>query len=443
MTAALAVPLAGCGGLPPLRVQLGAGDGGISRAASDLIAADEPQAVLVARDILLAGGSAADAAVALGFALAVTLPSSAGLGGSGACIAHDASSGATEALDFTARAGADDGAPRYRAAIPALPRGLFALHARYGNLPWGQVVAPAENLARFGHRVSRALARDLTGDGAALVNDRSALMAFMSPRWQMLQSGDALTQIDLATSLGRLRARGPGDIYAGTLGREVEESIAAAGGAVTAEDFRAYLPRWITAAQVDEGEVRLYVLPPAVAGGDFQSAFAAAARSALPTAGETAVSGSTGFVVADVEGNMVACALTMGQPFGLGIMPAGTGFLLAPSPDAPVGDAPGMSRQTLAPMIAISRANNRVASAVVAAGADAELRVAALARAVIVDRHTIADVFRAVEKPGASSNRRSGLINMLSCSPSENATPLLCQALNDPRGAGYAFIHGP
>ena len=64
------------------------------------VTADEPRAAMAARDVLSAGGSAADAAIAMYFVLSVTMPASAGLGGGGACVAHDAKGKRTEALDF-------------------------------------------------------------------------------------------------------------------------------------------------------------------------------------------------------------------------------------------------------------------------------------------------------------------------------------------------------
>ncbi len=120
--------------------------------------ADEPRAALVAREILSRGGTAGDAAVALGFALSVTLPSRAGLGGGGACLAYDADSksinkGQPEAVLFLPVAGmlAAGGMADRPAAVPMLPRGLYLLHARYGRLPFESLIVPAwSELARFG-----------------------------------------------------------------------------------------------------------------------------------------------------------------------------------------------------------------------------------------------------------------------------------------------------
>ena len=420
----MGLALAGCNQIPPIKVQLGAGDA--RPVFAGLIAADEPQAVLEAQKILAADGNAIDAAVTLGFALAVTFPSSAGLGGGGACIVHDSITGTTEALDFTLRASSDSDAARFRAAVPALSRGLFALHAKYGKLPWAQVVAPAENLARFGQTTARAFARDLAADGGTLMNDRNALGAFMTPKRQMLQAGDGVKQVDLSIVLGRLRARGPGDFYSGGLGREVEDAIAASGGTITAQDLRAFVPRWIQAAGVDEGSMRIFALPEGYGGGHFMPAFAKDAKAA--PAGEAPTSGSTGFVVADKAGGAVACALTMGRPFGLGIMPKGTGFLLAPAPDAP-----GVRAHVLAPVMAIHAPTNRIVFAAATAGEGAVAEAAAVTRAVVAENRALAEVLA-----GRTPGKRATLVNMLACRSQAENTPV-CQAQNDPRGDGYAL----
>lgn len=425
----MTVLLASCagGGMPPIKVQLGAGD--VKPVFAGLIAADEPQAVLAAQKILQSGGNAVDAAATLGLTLAVTYPSSAGLGAAGACVVHDSVTGVTEALDFTARASSDSDAARFRASIPALSRGLFALHAKYGTLPWAQVVSPAENLARFGQVTSRALARDLAAAGNMLMNDSNALAAFMTPRRQMLQAGDALKQMDLSIVLSRLRSRA-GDFYTGGLGREVEDAISAAGGTITAQDLRAYVPRWIQAAGVDEGGTRIFALPEGYGGGHFMAAYKnpTAANENVPT------TGSTAFVVADDAGGAVACSISMGQPFGLGLMPKGTGFLLAPAPDVP-----GVSAKVLAPVMAINIATNRFVFAAAAAGEGAIQDVVAVTRAVVAENRTLIQVAESLPKP---PGKRATLINMLACTATAESNPT-CAARNDPRGDGYALILAP
>lgn len=432
----MAAILAGCGGLPPVYVQLGAGGGPAPRSYPGLIAADEPQATLAARNILFAGGNAVDAAVALGFALAVTLPSSAGLGGGGACIVHDAGTGRTEALDFTARAAPSEGAARFRTAIPALSRGLFALHAKYGRLPWAQLVAPAESLARFGQSVSRAFAAALAADGGVLADDPMALAAFMTPRRQLLQTGDALKQINLAATLGRLRARGPVDFYAGTPGNQLE----AGGGARSAADLRATAPQWLPAVIVNQGATRLYALPPGIGANDFAAAFAEA--SPPPTPDERAVSGSTALVVADLRGSAVACGLSMGRPFGLGISPPGTGFLSAPAPDVPTDDRAN-DRAAFAPVIGLKAADQEMHFAVAASGLGAETEATATARKLARKLARGAGESAAPDTGTKVSPRHSALVNFLTCGANESIAVQDCRAQNDPRGAGYAIILGP
>ncbi|MHB1207253.1 MAG: gamma-glutamyltransferase, partial [Rhodospirillaceae bacterium] len=154
--------LAGCAGqFPKVVVKLGEGD----TTAADIqrpfvIATDDAEATAVGAEILKAGGSAGDAAVAVALALGVTLPSSAGLGARGACLVHNEVSRNTDALDFTAAPGEGR----------ALERAMLTLHGTLGTLPWARVVAPAANLARFGTAVSTTLAARL-GHADTLLND--------------------------------------------------------------------------------------------------------------------------------------------------------------------------------------------------------------------------------------------------------------------------------
>lgn len=254
--------LAGCGGMPPVRVQLGGLQGTENadftppaRPEAQIVTADR-EAAEVAKEILFAKGTAADAAAALGFTLAVTAPTSAGLGAAGICITRD-DKGALAGLDFrTAR----------------LPRGLLALHARLGNRPWSSLVVSAETMARFGHPVSSTLAQDLETYGGALTRDRYALSVFMTPERRLISAGQEWRQPRLADTLARIRT-----------------------------------PRFL------QGNSSAWFTP------------------ALKPVEVALTPGTTGFAVADESGAAVACAITMGRPFGLGNMTVEGGYLFAAS----------------------------------------------------------------------------------------------------------------
>ncbi|MFZ1416619.1 MAG: gamma-glutamyltransferase, partial [Defluviicoccus sp.] len=181
------------------------------------VGADESQAALIGRDMLAVGGSAVDAAVAIALALGVTLPSQTGIGGGGVCVAFEQKTGAVHALDFLAEAPASVASTADRpSAVPAMARGLYTLHARYGRLPWSQLVAPAERLARFGAPVSRAFARDLEAVQNTRAGENGLRRLFgTADGSRMLGEGDTIVQLELAATLSRLRSEGPAGLYTG------------------------------------------------------------------------------------------------------------------------------------------------------------------------------------------------------------------------------------
>ncbi|MBF0251112.1 MAG: gamma-glutamyltransferase [Alphaproteobacteria bacterium] len=232
------------------------------------VAADEPRAALIGRDILSSGGSAADAAAAMYFALAVTMPARAGIGGGGMCVVYDPKNPTAEVLDFTAPSPAAISQAADRpSAIPTNPRGIFALQARYGRLLWKQVVAPGERLARFGHPVSRALSRDLAEVGPALLADPSARAVFgQNGGATIAREGTKIDQVDLAATMSLLRARGVGPFYTGLFARQLVDAVNSAGGSLSIEELRNYTPQWRPTVRVDVGnDVAHFAPPPAAA----------------------------------------------------------------------------------------------------------------------------------------------------------------------------------
>jgi len=251
--AGLSLALAGCSGDDTFEVPEG---------FFGATAAEEPRAALIARDLMVAGASAADAAVAMYFALAVTLPSSGGLGANGSCLVFHpdpdirggpysdrraAAGGGTivppyERLSFYPSPASDNGPT---VAVPLGPRAMFALHARYGRRQFDELVTIAERLARFGMPVSRALAEDLATDSAVLESDPNAARQFLV-NGRPVDQQDAIQQLELAATLSRIRNEGVGALYTGQLARAFAESAGQAGYRVDLEKMRAALPRFDT-----------------------------------------------------------------------------------------------------------------------------------------------------------------------------------------------------
>ncbi len=279
--------------------------------------ADEPQAVLVARQVLNGGGNAADAAAAAGFALSVTLPSRAGLGGGGACVVKmpDAQGNAEPpvVLNFPPGAPASNGGSR-PAAVPTLARGLLALQARFGQLPAASVIVPAERLAANAP-VSPALESDLQVVGDALLADPAAAAIF-APSGTLLPEGANLAQPDLAATLETLRVLNVQGFYSGGFAQQFVTAADAAGGGLTVQDMANAVPHFT---------------PPSIsAAGDTTTA--SIPTTAPASAGQPA---TASFAALDKNGGVVACAVTMDNLFGTGRIAQGTGILLAAAPQNP------------------------------------------------------------------------------------------------------------
>lgn len=351
---------------------------------------DEPRATIIARDILTSGGTAADAAVALGFSLAATMPTRAGLGANGQCMVHDADLGVTELLDFLPR-----GSTGGDLSLPTFARGMAALHARYGRFEWRGLLAPAEQLARLGHRPTRAAREELEAYWQVISRDDAARRMFSNIDGQPLQPTDRWQQVELSAVLGQLRARGAGAMYSGTLANAVIDAYQGLGSRLGYADLQNYAVAWRTPVSMALGDQTLYLPPaPATGGlimgqvvakaeadgfangaltGEAMTRFAAAVGGAFaaypdwsgaipeePSAQSALLEGeviarigpprfnappqaypgllpvqrgSTGFVTVDNRGGAVACVLTLHQPLGIGRMPPSLGFY----PAAPYG----------------------------------------------------------------------------------------------------------
>jgi gamma-glutamyltranspeptidase / glutathione hydrolase len=265
---------------------------GAARAASrpaveaehGMVVASERHAAEIGADILRQGGNAIDAAVAVGFAEAVTNPCCGNLGGGGFLVAHLAAAHRDVFIDFreTAPAAASktmyldaSGAPipgasldGWRAvATPGTVLGLDAALSRYGSMSRGKVLAPAIALARDGFVLSRADADIFQAFAPRLEADPQAAKIFLRPDGSPLQPGDRLVQSDLAASLQAIADHGPDAFYRGAIAEKIDAAMRANGGIVAAADLAAYKIDETAPLACDYRGFRFVSAPPPSSGG--------------------------------------------------------------------------------------------------------------------------------------------------------------------------------
>ena len=258
----VAAVLAGCGDSNPEEGKLGRVEGFYGGVVSD-----SPIAAEIGRDVLAFGGNAVDAAVAAYFAMAVTLPSSASLGGGGACLVHNSKAQKTESLNFLTRPSTVASAQGVPVGVPGNVRGMAALHARYGAARWEELVAPGERLARLGTIAPRALVVDLQVAASVIEQDPVTRRAFSNAGGGLLREGDPWVQNDLAATLGTIRLRGAGEFHIGNLARQYALAVQGAGGVLSVEDMRDQIPTWSEPITIGWGNHQTYFAAPPAGGG--------------------------------------------------------------------------------------------------------------------------------------------------------------------------------
>jgi gamma-glutamyltranspeptidase/glutathione hydrolase len=206
--------------------------------------------------VLAKGGTAVDAAVATGFALAVTLPSAGNIGGGGFMVVRTASGDVTS-FDYREKAplkatrtmymrdgkvvSALTSAGHLAAGVPGSVRGMAMAHKKFGKLPWKDLVMPAVRLAEEGFVMSPALARGLNSQlSGAMGRFPASVAAYGKPGGGTWAGGDRLVLKDLARSLRAIADDGPDAFYKGWIADRIAEDMAANGGIITKEDLAAY-----------------------------------------------------------------------------------------------------------------------------------------------------------------------------------------------------------
>ncbi len=225
-------------------------------ARNGMVATEQELASQIGLDILKSGGNAVDAAVGIGFALAVALPNAGNLGGGGFMVVHDAKTGKNIALDFreVAPAGASrdmyldangkvvDGKSlytHYAIGVPGTVAGMEHALKSWGTLPLAKVVAPAAALAAKGFPVSETLAKILQQEKKNM-GQWPATRAIFWKNGEPLKAGDTLVQKDLAASIRLIGQQGARAFYQGAIAQKIAAETAPHAGAVTLADLRNY-----------------------------------------------------------------------------------------------------------------------------------------------------------------------------------------------------------
>jgi gamma-glutamyltranspeptidase/glutathione hydrolase len=291
-TAAPAAPEPVAGGAPPPAVETTARSpligpkwpltdrGGAVSGQHAMVVSAHPLASAVGADILRRGGNAVDAAVAVGFALAVVQPIAGNIGGGGFMVIrlHD---GSVHALDYREVAPGGATAGMYvdsagnvteaaltgplSAGVPGSVAGMFEAHHKYGKLPWADVVAPAVALARDGHVLDGIRSRNINLELARLTR-------FPASRAQFLLNGAApppgtpFVQRELGATLQLIADSGPKAFYYGSIADLIVQEMQRGGGLITKQDLAGYRPMWRVPIRITYRGYSIYTMPPSGGG---------------------------------------------------------------------------------------------------------------------------------------------------------------------------------
>lgn len=241
-----------------------------------------PEASRAGAEVLAAGGNAMDAALAAALALAVVYPQAGNLAGGGFLVVRTPD-GVVRALDFRETAPAratremflgKDGRPvagsstetMLAVATPGSVRGYAEAHRLLGRLPWAQVVAPAERLAREGFVVPAGLSADLAEERELLRRwDETRRLFF--PGGSPLAPGARLKQPELAATLARIGREGADAFHRGEIAERIASYVRAHGGVLSEEDLAGYAPLWRAPEEIRFGDLVVHTMPlPSSAG---------------------------------------------------------------------------------------------------------------------------------------------------------------------------------
>jgi gamma-glutamyltranspeptidase/glutathione hydrolase len=249
-----------------------------------MVVSQEKLASQVGADILSRGGNAVDAAVATGFALAVTLPRAGNLAGGGFMMVHLAKENKTIALDYRemapsgadrdmfldAKGDVDNEQARFSiksSGVPGTVAGLLHAHKNYGVLSFSDVIDPAIRLAADGFKVSVDLSSSLASRAVRLAKNDASKDYFYKQKGALYQPGEIFQQADLASTLRRLRDQGRAGFYQGKTADLIMAEMQRSDGLITRQDLQNYKVVLREPVCGDYRDNKVCAMPPPSSGG--------------------------------------------------------------------------------------------------------------------------------------------------------------------------------
>ena len=236
----------------------------------------------VGNEVLLAGGNAIDASVAISFALSVVLPQASPIGGGGFMVIHEAETGENFTIDYREMApekatedmfivnGEVDRSLALESylssGVPGTVYGLYLAHQKFGKLPWKELIKPAIKLAIDGFDITPTLAKSINTYKDKLSKTDDGKDIFFR-NGEPLMAGDLLVQKDLGETLTLISKKGPAGFYKGSTAQKIQRDMRLNGGLIGLKDLRNYKAKYREPIEFDYKDLSIVTMAPPSSGG--------------------------------------------------------------------------------------------------------------------------------------------------------------------------------
>ena len=247
--------------------------------SSFMVVSQNSHATEAGYEILKKGGNAVDASVAVGFALAVTLPRAGNLGGGGFVLIYDKENDDVSSIDYRSAAPKsatsdlfiqDDSVVRFGHLVNAVPgsvAGLLKTHQDHGTMPLADLLMPSIRLARDGFEVTHDLNYVLEWGKESMLSNEASNNKFYSANKDPIEINSTFKQPNLAKSLFMISKKGADVFYRGEIAKWISEESLSNGGLITLEDMASYEAKYREPIETSYRGYKIVSMAPAASGG--------------------------------------------------------------------------------------------------------------------------------------------------------------------------------